>query len=342
MSMFKAKNKKPFIGDNRVTLDAKHNEMMKHFKQIKKSLPEKRKTLSNLTNKYNELKKIPNKELTTEQLNEKFSLADSIKNIKNEINIIENDEEESQYYLQTGDLLCEYYNNIDSIALKSENKENIKTTPIDKTETSIVNFFSNPITNNNDNNVNNNNVNNVNNNNDNNVNNNNDNNVNNNNVNNNNNNVNNNNVNNNNVNNNNVNNDENKNDNIDKKMSDFVITKENFQRADMLDQYLKIVDPAYIGCINVEKNYTKCNICNCEKTLIQEEGIMVCEMCGDTEFVVIDSDRPSYKDPPPEISYFAYKRRNHYSEFLDHLRTLTTNSCYFLVDKLKNIIFTCY
>ena len=296
MSMFKAKNKKPFIGDNRVTLDAKHNEMMKHFKQIKKSLPEKRKTLSNLTNKYNELKKIPNKELTTEQLNEKFSLADSIKNIKNEINIIENDEEESQYYLQTGDLLCEYYNNIDSIALKSENKENIKTTPIDKTETSIVNFFSNPITNNNDNNVNNNNV----------------------------------------------NNDENKNDNIDKKMSDFVITKENFQRADMLDQYLKIVDPAYIGCINVEKNYTKCNICNCEKTLIQEEGIMVCEMCGDTEFVVIDSDRPSYKDPPPEISYFAYKRRNHYSEFLDHLRTLTTNSCYFLVDKLKNIIFTCY
>ena len=65
-------------------------------------------------------------------------------------------------------------------------------------------------------------------------------------------------------------------------------------------------------------------------------------MCGDTEFVVIDSDRPSYKDPPPEISYFAYKRRNHYSEFLDHLRTLTTNPCYFLVDKLKNIIFTCY
>ncbi len=304
MSMFKAKNKKPFIGDNRVTLDAKHNEMMKHFKQMKKSLPEKRKTLSNLTNQYNELKKIPNKELTTEQLNQKFSLADSINNLKNEITIIENDVEENQYFLQTGDLLCEYYNNIDSIASKSEKKKNVKDTPINQTESSIVNFFSNTSVNTNNLNTNseNNNVNTGN-----------------------------------DIDNNqdiNVTNDVNNSENIDKKISDFVITKENFQRADMLDQYLKIVDPAYIGSINVDKNYTKCNICNCERTLIQAEGIMVCEMCGDTEFVVIDSDRPSYKDPPPEISYFAYKRRNHFSE-LDRQKTLSTKHCYFLVEKLK-------
>ena len=30
------KSKKQFIGDNRVTLDAKHKEMMRHFRDLKK------------------------------------------------------------------------------------------------------------------------------------------------------------------------------------------------------------------------------------------------------------------------------------------------------------------
>ena len=32
--------------------------------------------------------------------------------------------------------------------------------------------------------------------------------------------------------------------------------------------------------------------------------------------IIIDSDKPSYKDPPREISYFAYKRINHFNEWL--------------------------
>lgn len=98
MSMFKAKNKKPFIGDNRVTLDAKHNEMLKYFKQLKNSLPEKRKNLTNFTNQYDELKKIPNKNLTSEQLNLKFSLADSINILKKEIDSIENSDRINIFY----------------------------------------------------------------------------------------------------------------------------------------------------------------------------------------------------------------------------------------------------
>lgn len=282
MSMFKAKNKKPFIGDNRVTLDAKHNEMLKYFKQLKNSLPEKRKNLTNFTNQYDELKKIPNKNLTSEQLNLKFSLADSINILKKEIDSIENSDEENQYFLQTGDLLCDYYGN-----MESTNDKSVKT-KIVPAENSIVSFFSN------------------------------------------------------------TNNESHKKidpeceNKINKNMSDFVITKENFQRADMLDNYLKIVDPAYIGSITIEKDHTKCSNCDHEKTLIQAEGIMVCEFCGETEFVVIDSDRPSYKDPPPEISYFAYKRRNHYSEFENHLNTLTTICCSNLTTILKNIILTCF
>jgi hypothetical protein len=38
--------------------------------------------------------------------------------------------------------------------------------------------------------------------------------------------------------------------------------------------------------------------------------------CGYQEFVLIDSDKPSYKDPPREVSYYAYKRINHFNEWL--------------------------
>jgi len=50
--------------------------------------------------------------------------------------------------------------------------------------------------------------------------------------------------------------------------------------------------------------------------LNQSEGQLICTKCGRVDFIIIDSDKPSYKDPPPEISYFAYKRINHFNEWL--------------------------
>ena len=49
-------------------------------------------------------------------------------------------------------------------------------------------------------------------------------------------------------------------------------------------------------------------------TLIQSEGIYVCKKCGNTTNAIIDSDRPNYKEPPPDISHFSYKRINHFNE----------------------------
>ena len=43
---------------------------------------------------------------------------------------------------------------------------------------------------------------------------------------------------------------------------------------------------------------------------------MVCQKCGEQENIIVDSDKPSYKDPPREISYFAYKRINHFNELI--------------------------
>ena len=53
-----------------------------------------------------------------------------------------------------------------------------------------------------------------------------------------------------------------------------------------------------------------------EKTLYISEGKLICPHCGDESFVLMDSEKPSYKEPPREVSYFAYKRINHFNEWL--------------------------
>ena len=54
--------------------------------------------------------------------------------------------------------------------------------------------------------------------------------------------------------------------------------------------------------------------------LLHAEGLLKCERCGLVDKILIDSDKPNYKDPPPEISYFAYKRINHFNEWLNQFQ----------------------
>ena len=52
----------------------------------------------------------------------------------------------------------------------------------------------------------------------------------------------------------------------------------------------------------------------------QAEACMVCPKCGGYIKLIIDSDKPNYKDVPIEISYFAYKRMNHFNECLSQFQ----------------------
>ena len=61
MSTFKVKTKK-YVSDQRVTLDTKHNEMIKYFKCLKKSLPAKKRKLNDLNKQLNKYQKLAKKE----------------------------------------------------------------------------------------------------------------------------------------------------------------------------------------------------------------------------------------------------------------------------------------
>ena len=96
---------------------------------------------------------------------------------------------------------------------------------------------------------------------------------------------------------------------------------DGLNRDKMLEKYLAVVDPDSIksGVLpgsGIEPGWGCCPACAVEMTLFQTEATLCCPACGYEEFILIDSEKPSYKDPPREITYFAYKKINHFNEWL--------------------------
>jgi uncharacterized Zn finger protein (UPF0148 family) len=64
-----------------------------------------------------------------------------------------------------------------------------------------------------------------------------------------------------------------------------------------------------------------CGYCGCpDRTVQLQDGYVFCNRCYTMEYILIDHEKPSYKDPPKEVSYFAYKRINHFNEWLNQVQ----------------------
>lgn len=79
-------------------------------------------------------------------------------------------------------------------------------------------------------------------------------------------------------------------------------------RASLLDKYLAYTDVNYLKSIDTECKDT-CTCCgSTNRNILLNDGMIFCNDCDTIEYIIVDHDRPSYRDPPKEISYFAYKR----------------------------------
>jgi len=101
---------------------------------------------------------------------------------------------------------------------------------------------------------------------------------------------------------------------------------EELRRDKLLEEYLQKVDPAHARTSHeIEfESFGNCPNCETEMTFSANEAIFTCTTCGYQDFVLIDSDKPSYKDPPREVSYYAYKRINHFNEWLAQFQAKET------------------
>jgi hypothetical protein len=87
---------------------------------------------------------------------------------------------------------------------------------------------------------------------------------------------------------------------------------------------MRTVDPDYVVPLEYDEQHDYCQDCKCYMKTIHSEGVMRCEQCGYQENILIDSDKPSYKDPPRELSYYNYQRVNHLIECLSQLQAKET------------------
>ena len=303
------------LNNDNITIDAKHSEMMKYFNNLQSSTDNLKNELKNLISEYNN--KDNSKKNDIEYILYRDNLRDKINEIKTKINSINNNEEMNKYYLDVGILLHNYYENIE-ISKNINNSENFEENLINYDESDIesdddINEFENK---NNDinetliknlskdvgkNDINKKNYKSV------------------------------------------LNffNDRENNDNneskidLDKnkiveelennkndgnyaslKISDFVKEELTFKKKNILEEYLQKIDSNYVSKIKIDLNICKCAKCNLEMTVYPSDGIQICENCGIQQNILIESDKPSFKDPPMEVCYFSYKRINHFNEWL--------------------------
>ena len=110
MSNFKIKKKKKEKLEYRdsTTLDKKHKEQSILFKEQKESLPSK----INMIKKLEQDLEIINRDKNTfseKELEIKANTLNKIDKLRNEINMIEENQKELDYYDKTGEIICSYY-----------------------------------------------------------------------------------------------------------------------------------------------------------------------------------------------------------------------------------------
>jgi uncharacterized Zn finger protein (UPF0148 family) len=97
----------------------------------------------------------------------------------------------------------------------------------------------------------------------------------------------------------------------------------------IINQYISYMDDNKINSNIYDINHD-INICiNCNQNSMRfknKDSEIYCIICGNTETILIHTDKASFKDVPKEITYFAYKRINHFNEWLAQIQAKETTS----------------
>lgn len=99
------------------------------------------------------------------------------------------------------------------------------------------------------------------------------------------------------------------------------------QSKNMYQNYWKNVNHELVNLHEFVVPSDICEACKKGELIPQdEEGIMICnnDQCGTFITYIVDSSKPSNKEPPNEVSYTAYIRLNHFKEILSQFQAKET------------------
>ena len=100
--------------------------------------------------------------------------------------------------------------------------------------------------------------------------------------------------------------------------------KLNMERKN-IQTYMTNVDDSFLDINNFIITTDICTFCNKgEMIAVDYEGIMICNVCFNSVKYLVENEKPSYKEPPKEVCFYAYKRINHFREILAQFQAKET------------------
>lgn len=100
-------------------------------------------------------------------------------------------------------------------------------------------------------------------------------------------------------------------------------TKKNVEKTNknLIHEYLSNVDNAFLDVGNYICSTDICQKCRSGELIpIEDEGVMICNKCHYNVRYLVENDKPSYKEPPKEVCFYAYKKINHFKEILSQFQ----------------------
>lgn len=88
-----------------------------------------------------------------------------------------------------------------------------------------------------------------------------------------------------------------------------------------LQKYLTNIDDNLLDINSFIQETDICKFCfKGELIPIEDDGLLICNNCSRNVHFLIENDKPSYKEPPREVCFYAYKRINHFKEILSQFQ----------------------
>ena len=115
---------------------------------------------------------------------------------------------------------------------------------------------------------------------------------------------------------------------------------EDDSTKNIVQSYLNRVNSELIDVNNFVVETNICDSCNKGELIpMDEEGILICNNCSKNKKYLIENEKPSYKEPPKEVCFYAYKRINHFREILAQFQAKeTTQIPETVIEDIKNQI----
>jgi hypothetical protein len=90
-------------------------------------------------------------------------------------------------------------------------------------------------------------------------------------------------------------------------------------------KFLSNIDQSFINVNDFMFQTDICKNCNVGELIpVEHEGILVCNHCSKYVIYLFENEKPSYKEPPKEACFYAYKRINHFKEILAQFQAKET------------------